>query len=83
MRTGDPAGYDVHLRRDPDSVVIPFDERTHDARLDPRDAILSLAVWPAHSRFYYRGTRNGRIGRVQDTASYICESCGEEIVTPN
>lgn len=31
------------LRRNPASVVIPFDDRTHDARLDPEDTILSLA----------------------------------------
>ena len=30
-------------RRNPDSVVIPFDDRTHDVRLDPEDTILSLA----------------------------------------
>jgi 60 kDa SS-A/Ro ribonucleoprotein len=31
------------LRRNPASLVIPFDERTHDVRLDPGDTILSLA----------------------------------------
>jgi 60 kDa SS-A/Ro ribonucleoprotein len=31
------------LRRNPDSVVVPFDDRTHEARLDPQDTILSLA----------------------------------------
>lgn len=31
------------LRRNPASVVIPFDDRTHEARLDPGDTILSLA----------------------------------------
>jgi 60 kDa SS-A/Ro ribonucleoprotein len=31
------------LRRNPESVVIPFDDRTHDVRLDPGDTILSLA----------------------------------------
>ena len=31
------------LRRNPDSVVIPFDDRVHEARLDPQDTILSLA----------------------------------------
>jgi len=31
------------LRRNPASVVIPFDDRTHDVRLDPGDTILSLA----------------------------------------
>jgi len=31
------------LRRNPDSFVIPFDDRVHEARLDPGDTILSLA----------------------------------------
>ncbi|MGD9647347.1 MAG: TROVE domain-containing protein, partial [Pirellulales bacterium] len=31
------------LRRNPDSVVVPFDDRAHDARVDPEDTILSLA----------------------------------------
>ncbi len=31
------------LRRNPASVVIPFDDRTHDVRLDAGDTILSLA----------------------------------------
>ncbi|MBS0266468.1 MAG: TROVE domain-containing protein [Planctomycetes bacterium] len=31
------------LRRNPDSVVIPFDTQAYAARLDPSDAILSLA----------------------------------------
>jgi 60 kDa SS-A/Ro ribonucleoprotein len=31
------------LRRNPDSVVVPFDDRMHDVRLDPQDTILSLA----------------------------------------
>ena len=31
------------LRRNPASVVIPFDDHTHDVRLDPADTILSLA----------------------------------------
>jgi 60 kDa SS-A/Ro ribonucleoprotein len=31
------------LRRNPDSIVIPFDDRVHEARLDPGDTILSLA----------------------------------------
>lgn len=31
------------LRRNPDSVIVPFDDRTHEARLDPQDTILSLA----------------------------------------
>ena len=31
------------LRRNPDSLIIPFDDRVHDARLDPQDSILSLA----------------------------------------
>jgi 60 kDa SS-A/Ro ribonucleoprotein len=31
------------LRRNPTSIVIPFDDRTHDVRLDPEDTILSLA----------------------------------------
>lgn len=32
------------LRRNPDSVVIPFDDRVHRADLDPRETILSLAA---------------------------------------
>jgi 60 kDa SS-A/Ro ribonucleoprotein len=31
------------LRRNPDSVVIPFDTRAYDVRLDPQDTILSLS----------------------------------------
>lgn len=31
------------LRRNPDSVVIPFDTRAYDARIDPADSILSLS----------------------------------------
>ncbi len=31
------------MRRNPDSVVIPFDTRTYGVRLDPSDSILSLA----------------------------------------
>ena len=31
------------LRRNPDSVVIPFDTQAYDARVDPSDSILSLA----------------------------------------
>jgi 60 kDa SS-A/Ro ribonucleoprotein len=32
------------LRRNPDSIVIPFDDRVHEARFDPNDTILSLAA---------------------------------------
>jgi 60 kDa SS-A/Ro ribonucleoprotein len=31
------------LRRNPDSVVIPFDTRAYDVRVDPGDTILSLS----------------------------------------
>lgn len=31
------------LRRNPDSIVIPFDKAAYEARLDPQDTILSLA----------------------------------------
>ena len=31
------------LRRNPESVVIPFDTRAYDARIDPQDSILSLS----------------------------------------
>lgn len=31
------------LRRNPDSVVIPFDTRAYDAKVDPQDTILSLS----------------------------------------
>ena len=31
------------LRRNPDSVIVPFDDRTHEARFDAADAILSIA----------------------------------------
>ena len=31
------------LRRNPDSVVIPFDTQAYQAKLDPQDSILSLA----------------------------------------
>jgi 60 kDa SS-A/Ro ribonucleoprotein len=32
------------LRRNPDSVVVPFDTRAYDARVDPQDTILSLSA---------------------------------------
>lgn len=31
------------LRRNPDSIVVPFDDKTYSANFDPRDTILSLA----------------------------------------
>ncbi len=31
------------LRRNPDSVVIPFDTAAYEAKVDPNDSILSLA----------------------------------------
>jgi len=31
------------LRRNPDSVVIPFDHQSYDVRVDPQDTILSLS----------------------------------------
>ncbi len=31
------------LRRNPDSVVVPFDTRAYDVRIDPNDSILSIA----------------------------------------
>jgi 60 kDa SS-A/Ro ribonucleoprotein len=31
------------LRKNPDSVVVPFDTRAYDARMDPSDSILSLS----------------------------------------
>jgi len=31
------------LRRNPDSVVIPFDTKAYDAKIDPNDSILSIA----------------------------------------
>jgi hypothetical protein len=31
------------LRRNPDSVVIPFDDTAYEAKVDPQDTILSLA----------------------------------------
>ena len=31
------------LRRNPDSVVVPFDDKTYHVKLDPQDTILSLA----------------------------------------
>jgi 60 kDa SS-A/Ro ribonucleoprotein len=32
------------LRRNPDSVVIPFDDKTYHAQVDPQDSILSLSA---------------------------------------
>jgi len=32
------------LRRNPDSVLIPFDDKVHRVKIDPQDAILSLAA---------------------------------------
>ncbi len=31
------------LRRNPESIIVPFDDRTHKAGVDPQDSILSLA----------------------------------------
>ena len=31
------------LRKNPDSVVVPFDTRAYDVRIDPSDSILSLS----------------------------------------
>jgi 60 kDa SS-A/Ro ribonucleoprotein len=31
------------LRRNPESIVVPFDDHVHEARIDPADSILSLA----------------------------------------
>ena len=31
------------LRRNPDSIVIPFDTRAYNVRIDPQDTILSLS----------------------------------------
>lgn len=36
------------LRRNPDSVIVPFDDRPHAAQVDPQDTILSLAERLAH-----------------------------------
>ena len=33
----------VILRRNPDSVVIPFDTSAYNAKIDPNDSILSIA----------------------------------------
>lgn len=33
----------VDLRRNPDSVVVPFDTQAYDVRIDPSDSILSIA----------------------------------------
>jgi hypothetical protein len=35
------------LRRNPDNIVIPFDDRAHEARVDANDTILSRAERPA------------------------------------
>lgn len=35
------------LRRNPNSVVVPFDTRAYDVRIDPSDSILSLSERPA------------------------------------
>ena len=32
------------LRRNPDSIVIPFDTRAYDVRIDPQDSILSMSA---------------------------------------
>ncbi len=34
---------ELELRRNPDSVVVPFDTAAYEARLDPQDTILSLS----------------------------------------
>jgi 60 kDa SS-A/Ro ribonucleoprotein len=35
------------LRRNPDSVVIPFDTSAYDVKMDPNDSIQSIAEWLA------------------------------------
>jgi len=73
------------LRRNPDSIVIPFDDRPHEARVDPGDTILSLAerlaryggggtdcalpVQVANST--YRGRRFDGVALVSDQESWF------------
>ncbi|MCA9106429.1 MAG: TROVE domain-containing protein [Planctomycetales bacterium] len=73
------------LRRNPDSVVIPFDTRAYDVRIDPSDSILSLAERLAkyggggtdcslplrHANTKYRDRRFAGVVLVSDNESWI------------
>jgi 60 kDa SS-A/Ro ribonucleoprotein len=73
------------LRRNPDSILIPFDDRPHKARVDPGDTILSLAERLARyggggtncalplqvANATYRGRRFDGVILVSDQESWI------------
>jgi 60 kDa SS-A/Ro ribonucleoprotein len=57
------------LRRNPDSVLIPFDDQTYRVHVDPQDAILSLAARLAK---YGGGGTNCSLPLTEATSTY-CE----------
>ena len=74
------------LRRNPESIVIPFDTRAYDARVDPCDSILSLAerlakyggggtdcsLPLAKANRSYRHRKFAGCILVSDTESWVC-----------
>jgi 60 kDa SS-A/Ro ribonucleoprotein len=73
------------LRRNPDSVVIPFDTNAYDVRIDPQDSILSLAeqlakyggggtncsIPLAHATTTYRNREFAGVILVSDNESWV------------
>jgi 60 kDa SS-A/Ro ribonucleoprotein len=55
------------LRRNPDSVVIPFDDKAYHVKLDPQDTILSLAARLAQ---YGGGGTNCSLPLAEATSTY-------------
>jgi 60 kDa SS-A/Ro ribonucleoprotein len=74
------------LRRNPDSIVVPFDTRAYQAKLDPQDTILSLAARLAkyggggtdcslplnEANTKYRDRKFAGAVLVSDTESWVC-----------
>jgi 60 kDa SS-A/Ro ribonucleoprotein len=75
------------LRRNPESVVIPFDTQAYEARLDPSDSVLSLAERLARyggggtdcslplvaANTTYRNRRFAGCVLVSDNQSWVCQ----------
>jgi 60 kDa SS-A/Ro ribonucleoprotein len=74
------------LRRNPESLVVPFDTRAYQAKLDPEDTILSLAERLARyggggtdcslplrqANTNYRERKFAGVVLVSDTESWVC-----------
>jgi 60 kDa SS-A/Ro ribonucleoprotein len=74
------------LRRNPESIVVPFDTRAYQAKLDPQDTILSLAERLARyggggtdcslplreANTNYRERKFAGVVLVSDTESWVC-----------